>query len=434
MSQRRRLMCVAAALVVLAGLSGCNRQPEPEPTPAATPLPAIALNATSGSIRASANIEPARSADLGFPVIGRVAEITVGAGEQVAEGTALVALDQVAAQADLEQAQAALFEAEAALADLTGGPRTEEITIAQAQVDVARARLDQLAEAARPEAVEAAEAELTAAQSAYQQLFAGPTEGERIDALAALANAKAARQQAQSAYNEVSWQANVGMLPQSRALQEATNNLEAAQARYDALFANPNAATVAAARARIEQAQAGLERLLSPGSENQVAEAAAQLRSAQAQLGLLTAGARDGDVAAAAVAVSQAESAHTRAQAALDERTLRAPFAGAITNLEINPGEMVQPGEVVLTLADLANLQVETTDLSERDVARVQVGQAAEILVEALNERYPGRVIRISPQATVIGGDVVYPVVIAFEEQPPDLRWGMSADVEILAD
>ena len=224
------------------------------------------------------------------------------------------------------------------------------------------------------------------------------------------------------------------MLPQSRALQEATNNLEAAQARYDALFANPNAATVAAARARIEQTQAGLERLLSPGSENQVAEAAAQLRSAQAQLDLLTAGARDGDVAAAAVAVSRAESAHTRAQAALDERTFRAPFAGAITDLEINPGEMVQPGEVVLTLADLADLQVETTDLSERDVARVQVGQAAEILVDALNERYPGRVIRISPQATVIGGDVVYPVVIAFEEQPPDLRWGMSADVEILAD
>ncbi len=434
MSQRRQLMYVAAALVVLAGLSGCNRQPEPEPTPASTPLPAIALNASSGSIRASANVEPARSADLGFPVIGRVAEIAVGVGEAVDEGSVLVALEQIAAQADLEQAQAALFEAEAALADLTGGPRAEEIAIAQAQVDVAQARLDQLAEAARPEAVEAAEAELTAAQSAYQQLFAGPTEGERIDTLAALANASAARQQAQSAYNEVSWQANVGMLPESRALQEATNNLEAAQARYDALFANPDAATVAAARARIEQAQAGLERLLSPGSANQVAEAAAQLRSAQAQLDLLTAGARDGDVAAAAVAVTQAEAAHTRAHAALNELTLRAPFTGAITSLEINPGEMVQPGEVVLTLADLTNLQVETTDLSERDVARVQVGQEVEVLVEALNETFPGRVIRISPQANVIGGDVVYAVVIAFEEQPSDLRWGMSADVEILTE
>ena len=39
--------------------------------------------------------------------------------------------------------------------------------------------------------------------------------------------------------------------------------------------------------------------------------------------------------------------------------------------------------------------------------------------------------IRIAPQASVIGGDVVYTVIIALDEQPADLRWGMSVDVEI---
>ena len=36
-----------------------------------------------------------------------------------------------------------------------------------------------------------------------------------------------------------------------------------------------------------------------------------------------------------------------------------------------------------------------------------------------------------APQATTIGGDVVYQVVIALDEQPEGLRWGMSVEVDI---
>ena len=74
---------------------------------------------------------------------------------------------------------------------------------------------------------------------------------------------------------------------------------------------------------------------------------------------------------------------------------------------------------------------METTDLSERDVAEVQVGQEARVYVEALNLDVPGQVARISPLASTVGGDVVYMVVIALEEQPERLRLGMSVEVEI---
>ena len=119
------------------------------------------------------------------------------------------------------------------------------------------------------------------------------------------------------------------------------------------------------------------------------------------------------------------------AEADLANTSLRAPFAGTVAALEINPGEMALAGQSILTLADLDHLQVETTDLSERDVARVKEGQTVTIYVESLNADIPGRVLRIAPQASVIGGDVVYTVVIALDEQPSDLRWGMSVDVEI---
>jgi HlyD family secretion protein len=54
--------------------------------------------------------------------------------------------------------------------------------------------------------------------------------------------------------------------------------------------------------------------------------------------------------------------------------------------------------------------------------------------VEALEETVPGRVVRILPQAELLGGDVVYPVVIELDEQPAELRWGMSVEVEIATD
>jgi hypothetical protein len=84
-----------------------------------------------------------------------------------------------------------------------------------------------------------------------------------------------------------------------------------------------------------------------------------------------------------------------------------------------------------LTMADLHHLQVETTDLSERDVNQVAVGQQATVYVEPLGVEVEGQVVEIAPQATTVGGDVVYAVVVELDEQPPGLRWGMSVEVEI---
>ena len=147
---------------------------------------------------------------------------------------------------------------------------------------------------------------------------------------------------------------------------------------------------------------------------------------------MLQAGARDESIAAAAATVAEAEATLRRAEAALATSQLRAPFFGTVTELEVNLGEMVQAGETVVVLADLSRMQIETTDLSERDVVRVAAGQPVVVFVEALSTDIPGRVARVASQATVIGGDVVYTVLVELDEQPADLRWGMSVDVQII--
>ncbi len=169
--------------------------------------------------------------------------------------------------------------------------------------------------------------------------------------------------------------------------------------------------------------------------EAKVREAEANLAAAQAQVRYLKRLGSD------QVHLETAEAEVARAQALLDlakanlanQATLTAPFAGAIVAVDVAPGETVVPGRVVIVLGDLSQFQVETTDLSERVVSKVRVGQAATIFVEALGEEVPGRVVDIGRLSSTLGGDVVFKVTLAFDTQPAGLRWGMSADVKIQA-
>ena len=128
---------------------------------------------------------------------------------------------------------------------------------------------------------------------------------------------------------------------------------------------------------------------------------------------------------------ASAQAAMEAAQAALEQSTLLAPQDATVASVNILAGEFVQQNQTVLTLATLDTLQLETTDLSERDITKVIIGAPATIFIESMNETVSGEVIGISPIANIVGGDVVFTVTIAFHEQPKGLLWGMTAEVTI---
>jgi RND family efflux transporter MFP subunit len=130
-----------------------------------------------------------------------------------------------------------------------------------------------------------------------------------------------------------------------------------------------------------------------------------------------------------------------RAQAAVDilkaqiaQATLTAPFAGTIASVDISPAEVVTPGQIVIVLGDLAHFQIETTDLSEKNVPGIEIGQTASVFIEALNQEFSGKVVDIARISETVGGDVVFKVTVELDDQPENLRWGMSADVKIAAE
>ena len=184
-----------------------------------------------------------------------------------------------------------------------------------------------------------------------------------------------------------------------------------------------------------DQVQAGdvLVQLDTTILEARVKETEANVIAAQAQINYLNRLNTD------ALHLESAQAELVRAQALLDsakatlesQSTLTAPFAGTIVSVDISPAETVTPGKTVILLGDLTQYQIETTDLSERDVPGVQAGQAVNIFIEALNQELTGEVIKVSQISSTLGGDVIYPVTIELSEQPEGLRWGMSADVQI---
>jgi hypothetical protein len=88
-----------------------------------------------------------------------------------------------------------------------------------------------------------------------------------------------------------------------------------------------------------------------------------------------------------------------------------------------------------VVLATLDRLQARTVDLTELDVARVAEGQPVVVKVDALPDApLSGHVLRIDEQSEDYRGDVVYPVIVELDEDAPELRWGMTAMVEIAAE
>jgi len=165
--------------------------------------------------------------------------------------------------------------------------------------------------------------------------------------------------------------------------------------------------------------------------ENTLESLQEQLTNARQDYELYSQGADPAEVIVALARLNNAEASLLAAQALYDDLEVRAPFAGTVSELYVNESEWITPGQPAVLLADLQNLQVETTDLSEIDVARVQLDDQVTITFDALPDvTSDGTVAKISPKAAS-GSGVNYTVIIELADIPEQLRWGMTAFVDI---
>lgn len=162
-------------------------------------------------------------------------------------------------------------------------------------------------------------------------------------------------------------------------------------------------------------------------ARNALELARSRLASAQAQA---TASVRGGaEVQLAEAGVEQAEADLKAVQERLAQATLTAPTRAVVLRRDVEPGDSVQPGRVLLTLARVGETRL-TVEPDERSLAFIQKGQSAQASADAFpQERFAATVETVAPSVDPDRGTVEVKLSVP---KPPDyLRPGMTVSVEI---
>ncbi|MFM7652113.1 MAG: efflux RND transporter periplasmic adaptor subunit [Vulcanococcus sp.] len=141
------------------------------------------------------------------------------------------------------------------------------------------------------------------------------------------------------------------------------------------------------------------------------------------------------DLAAAQAAEQRLEQRRVESS----ELTVRAPFGGVITARYADPGAFVTPttsasataGASSSSIVELAQGLEAIAKVPESDIGRLKVGQSASVRVDAFpDRRFAARVRQIAPRAEKLNNVTSFEVKLELLQPPPELRIGMTADID----
>jgi HlyD family secretion protein len=349
---------------------------------------------------------------LSFIVSGRLMALHAQPGDVVEEGAVLAVLDGAAlsdavtnAELQVAQAENVLAQSQLSLENLINWePDEAAVVLAEANLSLAEANYENaLAQdsaagssltSARI-AVDQAQRSVDDAQEAYDTAWDAARDWELGDPW---------RKQALEYEREGT----------TRALQNAQEGRQVAWANYSL-------------------ASAGLNDNSALGAEAGVASALQALSQAQT-------GPKEPDIAAARLQVDQANLSLDQAEFnlelalnALEDATLTAPWRGTVLSVDVAQGALVGGGTPILTLVDMEDLQFQTTNLSERDLADIEPGQKVQISLKTYaGQEISGTIARIVPMSSGMVGDAAtFAAVIDLEPAGLLLLPGMTGRAEI---
>ena len=369
---------------------------------------------------------------------GRIEAITVDEGDTVKQGQEIVRLDRTMINAQIAQAQAALDTAKSQLAQIKNGPRASDVSAAKVAIDAAQQNYDKLRAGGTASDVAAAQAALDAATKNFAKVKAGLTADQLAQIKAQVDTTRAAVEQAQAAYDRAGGSSNpfIAQLPQSLALQQATNAYQAATAALNDALTHPTASELAAAQSQIDQAKAVLARLTPDAA--QLAAAKSQVDQAQAALERLTP--TTDSITVVENQVKQAEAALYILQVQAAKMTLKSPTNGVVSRRAAHVGEIAAPNAALLSVTNLDTVKL-TIYVPENQVGLIKIGDTFPVQVDSFpDQKFAGKVIFIATQAEFTPRNVqtkservntVLAVKLQIANPKADLKPGMPADATL---
>jgi len=224
-------------------------------------------------------------------------------------------------------------------------------------------------------------------------------ERDVLDRQVSLTSAEIALENAEDVYEWPDiWEAQLAVSDAEDFLDYAQRNLDKATQQWEIKYWTEE---VEGAEAALSVAEDKLEAQLSGYDPEEVAVKKLQVEQAQARL-------ED-----AQKAVEDAKKDLDEAQNTSPEIT--APFAGFITNVNVEGGDDVLKGTVAVQLADPNEFETEIL-VNETDIFQVKLGGEARVEIDAIQGlSLPAKVTHISPTATIQQGVVNYKVKVELE-------------------
>jgi membrane fusion protein (multidrug efflux system) len=298
-------------------------------------------------------------------ISGNVLEVAVLDNQAVKAGQVLVRIDPRDYQARVDQAKAALLEAESKL----NSARVTVPMVDETTLSVNTGATAQLADA---------EAEVVRARAAWQQSSTSDL---------AFAEANVTTRQASNDRAQAD-------LARMRPL---VDKAEISRQQFDAY--------TAAARVAASELQAAQQKLASAQQDATIRKAAldaAQTKVNQAQAQVATSLAnrkqvdiRQADAGTAAASVGSYRASLEAAELMLSYTTIVSPIDGVVTRKSVEVGQIMQPGQGLMTVIPLQDTWV-TANFKETQLAGVRPGQKAEIHVDMYGQSVTGHVDSIA--------------------------------------
>jgi HlyD family secretion protein len=284
---------------------------------------------------------------------GRVIKVLVKEGDRVKKDELLVEFDGVDLKSQIAEAEASLSQAIAREQLLRKGADNGQIQQAGATVSQSREKLKLLSKGTDPELIQQSKGRVDIAHLQYQET--------------------------DTALNNAGIMLNKGIISQQK---------------YD-----DTQQKKALAKKNLEIAEAALKQAKNGYPAEEKRSASAQLAAATAQYHQLVEGARPEEIKIATANVLKAKSALAALKEQQKEVQIRAPFSGYVSVLSVTEGELIPPGQPVVSILNYDNLWADVF-VPESRLASIHLKQAVSIKSHTLRKsQFKGYVSTINPKS-----------------------------------
>ena len=402
-------------------------------------------------VSVSGTVAPNQESSLAFEKAGRIQSINVKVGDVVYAGQVLASLSGGTDYAGVLNARAQLESAEANLQDAKNGPSATDIAVKQAAVDAAQANLvsdyNSISDMIR--SVNTSLTDILGNQignifnlssSVYRlnfnscnQTIQSQVESERtlldskMTSLNNLAFSFSSQSDIDSKIDAAGNEVYSTTILVSNTLDDLNRLLTASCSMTDTSLDKYRTA-VSAARSAISVTLSNISTLKSKLTTDRNS-----LSSANTVLAQLKAGSTPERIKSLQALVDQANANLISAQSVNAKNSIVAPFAGTVTSINMNLGEISSPNTPAIKIISSNNLELKIK-LSEVDLVKVKAGNKANVYLDTYGDSvvFPGVVSQVDPAATNEGSVSTYYAKIDFTSTDERIRSGMNGSADIV--